>query len=323
MTLERNAPPGVNGQSRPIVVFTRADMVEFKPTDWLIDRWLVRNSLAGLVGPSGAGKSFLGVDWACRVATGSHWLGHRVERGAVFYLGGEGLAGIRKRIAAWEGYHGVEVAGHPLYIADNLPFLTDSLQAADTVAAIEAMADEIFFGCGGAEPALIVVDTVARAMAGANENDAGDMGRLISAMDWLRSRWGACVLAVHHTGHGPSDRARGSSAFKAALDSEFVITPDDPRIKVATTKAKDWQSPPPLILEKHIVPVEIVGTDGRPLRDSSLILRADNETAILEGKRREAYRMRKDGMTIREIAGELGVSKTTVDRWIGGEANAA
>ena len=318
MKMDRNLPvSGANGSTRPIVVFTRADMVQFKPTDWLIERWLVRNSLAGLVGPSGAGKSFLAIDWACRIATGTRWMGNKVERGGVFYLGGEGLAGIRKRIAAWEGYHGVEVGGHPLYIADNLPFLTDPHQAAATVAAIDALEDEILFNCGGAEPAFVVIDTVARAMGGANENDAGDMGRLITAMDWLRTRWGAGVLAVHHTGHGESGRARGSSAFRAALDSEFLLTSDDPQVKVATTKAKDWEAPAPLVLEKHLVPVELLGADGQPLRDRSLVLRPDNEAAIMEAKRRDAYRMRKDGLKIREIAAEVGVSKSLVQKWLG------
>lgn len=313
---------GSTGRPRPIVVFTRADMVQPAPTEWLIDRWLVKGTLAGLVGPSGAGKSFLAIDWACRVATGTPWMGNSVRRGGVFYLAGEGQTGIRKRIAAWEGYHGVSVAGQPLYVADTLPFLTDDFQAAGTVAAIEALEDELLFNCGGVDPALIVVDTVARAMGGANENDAGDMGRLIGAMDWLRTRWGALVLAVHHTGHTDPNRARGSSAFKAALDSEFVVTADDPRVRLAVTKGKDWESPLPVVLEKHLVPVEISGSDGRPLRDSSLILRADNEAAITALKRGDAYRLRKDGESIRDIAKVLGVSKTTVSRWLGEDADA-
>lgn len=324
MKMERNAPAsGANGYARPIVVFTRADMVRFTPTEWLIERWLAENTLAGLIGPSGAGKTFLAVDWVCRVATGSPWLGNKVKRGAVFYLAGEGQAGIRKRIAAWESYHGISVDGHPLFVGDTLPFLTDDLQAAGTIAAIEAMEEEIFFSCGGAEPALVVVDTVARAMGGADENSAGDMGRLIGAMDWFRTRWGATVLAIHHTGHAEGGRARGSSAFKAALDSEFLVTTSDAQVKLAVTKGKDWESPPPLVLEKHIVPVEIVGTDGTPLRDSSLILRPDNEAAILEMKRREAYRMKKDGLTVREIATDLGVPRSTVGRWVGSDADAA
>lgn len=312
---------GVGDRSRPLVAFTRADLIEFRPTDWLIDRWLVKNTLAGLVGPSGAGKSFLAIEWACRVATGTRWLGGQVQSGAVFYLAGEGQQGIRKRVAAWEKHYAIPVINKPLYLGDSLPFLTDDLQAAGTVAAIEQIEEAVFFNNGGAEPALIVIDTVARAMGGANENSAEDMGKLIGAMDWLRSRWGACVLAVHHTGHGDSDRARGSSAFRAALDSEFLMKPKDAQVTLSVTKGKDWEKPAALVLHKKQVAVELVGTDGLPLRDSSLVLQADTEAATVAHQRGQAYKLRTEGMSVREIAEELGVSKSTVSRWLGEDSN--
>lgn len=310
---------GAVEKSRPLVAFTRADKIEFRPTDWLIEHWLVRNTLAGLVGPSGAGKSFLAIEWACRVATGSRWIGNPVASGAVFYLAGEGQQGIRKRIAAWENHYAIPVAGKPLFLADNLPFLTDQLQAGGTVAAIEEEADAIFFQEGAPEPALIVIDTVARAMGGANENSAEDMGKLVSSMDWLRDRFKACVLAVHHTGHGDQGRARGSSAFLAALDSEFLMKPNDPQVTLSVTKGKDWEKPAPLVLEKKQVPVEIIGTDGKPLRDSSLILQSDTDAATTAYQRGRAYRLRKEGMNIRDIGLEVGVPKSTVARWLGEE----
>lgn len=310
---------GAVEKSRPLVAFTRADKIEFRPTDWLIEHWLVRNTLAGLVGPSGAGKSFLAIEWACRVATGSRWIGNPVASGAVFYLAGEGQQGIRKRIAAWENHYAIPIADKPLFLGDSLPFLTDQLQAGGTVAAIEDQAEEVFFQ-NGAEPSLIVIDTVARAMGGANENSAEDMGKLVSSMDWLRDRFKACVLAVHHTGHGDQGRARGSSAFLAALDSEFLMKPNDPQVTLSVTKGKDWEKPSPIVLEKKQVPVEIIGTDGKPLRDSSLILQADTEAATTAHLRGQAFRLKKDGMTVREIAADLGVSKSAVQKWVGGES---
>jgi putative DNA primase/helicase len=33
---------------------------------------------------------------------------------------------------------------------------------------------------------------------------------------------GAAVLLVHHSGHGDKDRARGSSAIRAAVDVELL-----------------------------------------------------------------------------------------------------
>lgn len=299
---------------RPVVSFTRADGVDFRPTDWLIENWLVRNTLAGLVGPSTVGKSFMAIDWACTVATGRHWFGERVHRGGVFYLAGEGRQGLRKRVAAWERYFDTPIAGHPLYLADSLPFLCEPSQALGTVDAIDTLSDELLFNAGGVEPALVIIDTVARAMGGANENSSADMGQLIRSMDWLRERWGATVLAVHHTGHVEADRARGSSVYKAALDSEFVMKPDGDRVLLSATKTKDWKRPNNLMLRKVPVELDLVDTDGNPLRESSLVLQSDVQAVMDEVKRRQARQMRAAGKTVREIEQATGLPKSTVSR---------
>lgn len=300
----------------PVVTFTRADQVLIKPTDWLLENWLVRNTLAGLVGPSGACKTFLAIDWACRVATGRHWLGNRADRGGAFYLAGEGNAGLRKRVRAWETYFDVPMDGAPLYLADNLPFLVEPSQAIGTLEAIEALTDELLFHNGGAEPALIVVDTLARAMGAANENAAQDMGALIRSMDWLRSRFRACVLAVHHTGHAEASRARGSSAFYAALDSEFIVKPEDGRIALSASKSKDWGRPRTVQLQQRPVEVEILAADGRPLRETSLILQADTAADIEAKQRKEVERLGLEGKGVREIERLTGVPRSTAARWV-------
>ena len=311
-----NYTPAI-GRPRRLVTFTRADQVTFAPTQWLVEGWLVKNTLAGLVGASGGGKSFLAIDWACRIASGMHWFGRKVERGGVFYLAGEGKQGLRKRVSAWEQHFGQTMQGSPLYLADGLPFLCEDSQAFGTIDAIQDLSDELLFECGAVEPALIVVDTVARAMAGENENSAESMGKLVRSLDMLRERWSATVLAVHHTGHEGA-RARGSSAFYAALDSEFLLKGSEKTVELAGTKEKDWSKPNGLVLEKVPVAVEIVGTDGRTIRDTSLILQADNSFAIEQEKRKQVYRLYAQGQTIREISDEVAVPRSTVDRWLKG-----
>lgn len=303
---------------RPRVVsFTRADQIKVKPTQWLIDDWLVKDTLAGLVAPSGACKSFLAIDWACRVATGVPWFGRNVHQGAVFYLAGEGITGLRKRIAAWEKASGVSIEGAPLFIADSLPFLCDELSVDGIVDEIDKVAEEVFFQ-SGSDPALIVIDTLARAMAGANENSSEDMGAFIRAKDRLRIRWGATVLSVHHTGHaeGAQERGRGSSAYKAALDSEFVIKPGDPEFMVRGTKTKDWPAPNPLALQRRVVDIELTLDDGTTLRDTSLALH-DFAGAIIEStKREQVIELAAKGKSQREISALLEVPRTTVQRWL-------
>jgi hypothetical protein len=297
---------------KPFITFAHVSDIEVSPTDWLIADWLVCNSLVGLVAPSGAGKSFLALDWACCVATGTPWGEREVKQGAVFYIAGEGQQGLRKRIAGWEKKRGISLRYSPLYVSDQLPALHEPDAAEKIVAVIEAMAAHC-----KVKPASIVIDTVARAMGGANENDSGDMGRLVQAMDTLKHAWGATVLSVHHTGlsEGTQERARGSSAYRAALDSEFVIKPGDPDITLKCTKAKDWKTPAELTLTKEVVEIELPMKGGGVLRDSTLVLHDITGTMTAEMKKAKVLTMKRAGAANREIERVTGVSEKTVRRW--------
>ncbi|MDA9949610.1 helicase RepA family protein [Paracoccaceae bacterium] len=72
-------------------------------------------------------------------------------------------------------------------------------------------------------PQLIIIDTLARHMGGLDENNAKDMVKLILTADKLKDDYQCAVMLVHHTGHSHQDRARGSIAFKGALDTEIIV----------------------------------------------------------------------------------------------------
>ncbi len=70
---------------------------------------------------------------------------------------------------------------------------------------------------------LIVVDTLARCFGGNDENDASDMRAFIEDCDVIKHKTVATLLVVHHSGKDDTKGARGSSAFRAALDDELNI----------------------------------------------------------------------------------------------------
>lgn len=301
-----------------LVTFAQAGKLELRPTDWLLRGWLVRDTLAAIVAPSGAGKSFLAVDWACCVATGKPWGGRDVHQGAVYYLAGEGRNGLRKRIAAWEAHHKEPLGNAPLMLADGLPPLADLDNAAAVVASIQDTTEDIFYQTG-AEPQLVVIDTLARAMAGADENSSKDMGAVIGAMDWIRHEWGCTVLVLHHTGHAASDRARGSSAFYAALDSEFMLTPGDTALTLRATKCKDWKPPHPLGLQWADVEIVVPNDDPdgpREIPESSRGITEMGASAREHQGEELILHLKEKGYTVREIAAEVNRSKSAVDRVI-------
>src|SRR5690606_28789435 len=157
-------------------------------------------------GPSGCGKTFLALDWALHVATGSYWHGNRVEAGPVLYIAAEGVAGIGRRVKAWLSHNRIYDLSrhHPIHW---LPEAVNVAEPASVWGLIE-VAEEL-------QPALIVIDTLARAIVGADENSAKDMGEVVARLDQLRRATRACVLLVHHTGKDTSAGARGSSALRA------------------------------------------------------------------------------------------------------------
>ena len=68
-----------------------------------------RGEFVAVMGPSGVGKSFVALDYALCIATGRPYLGrYESLRGAVLYIAGEGVSGLRNRVKAWLAHHEIE-----------------------------------------------------------------------------------------------------------------------------------------------------------------------------------------------------------------------
>jgi len=73
------------------------------------------------------------------------------------------------------------------------------------------------------KPALIVIDTIAMAFPGLEENDARSMGLVVAAARSL-TKWGAAVLLIHHdTKDGQQGLPRGHSILNGALDMSLHL----------------------------------------------------------------------------------------------------
>lgn len=220
--------------AKPRFELRRACDIELKSPAWLVRGLIERDCLGLLFGDPGSGKSFISLDLACSLATGrADFHGLSVcAPGPVVYLAGEGQHGLRRRLSAWERHHGTTLADAPLYLSRTAAALTDAESLANVIEAVAAI---------GTPPVLIALDTLARNIGPlADENSTRDMGAAIAGADALRERFGCAVLLVHHSGHASKDRARGSTALRAAVDAEYRATRDPGgTIELSCTKAKD------------------------------------------------------------------------------------
>jgi len=211
-------------------------LAEPRVTDWLIRDYFERATLACLFGLSGTMKSFVALDVGLSIAAGLPWQGCRVKQGPVIYVAGEGFGGLSKRIKVWTRQH--DVSGSiPFYVSDRAVAVLDPDSMADAQAAIDALAGQV------GNPALVIVDTVARNFGPGNENATPDMSAFVAGLDALKSRYGCAVLAVHHTGLTAQERGRGSYALHAGLDYEFRLEVQGDIRVLSATKAKDSEPP--------------------------------------------------------------------------------
>ena len=194
---------------------------------------LLENSAAVIYGDSNAGKTFWTTDLALHVAAGRPWNGRRVEQGGVIYCILEGGNGFKNRVACWREQHGMAGQNVPFAaIPASINMLDPDADTPRLIATIQAAAAMIHMPVK-----LIVIDTLARAMAGGNENSSEDMGRLVLNMDAIREATGACVLFIHHSGKDQARGARGHSSLRAAIDTEIEVTaPEGAEIRSATVE---------------------------------------------------------------------------------------
>lgn len=228
-----------------------------QPICWLVEDYIEQDSLALVFGAPGGGKSFVTVDLACCVATGTPWHGHAVDKGAVFYIAGEGHNGLARRFAAWQQHNGVALKEAQLYKSKRAISVFNEQSAQDLYQAVKDIAE-----ASGESPKLVILDTVARNFGDGDENSTQDMGTFVENIDkFVREPFGCNVLLVHHSGHN-MERARGSSALKAALDAEYQVVNDAGLITLSATKMKDAEPPTDMAFRfKHVDLGEIDGVE--------------------------------------------------------------
>ncbi|EBZ2217907.1 AAA family ATPase [Salmonella enterica subsp. enterica serovar Reading] len=227
---------------------------------YVIKGLIPAESLCSAYGASGSYKSFLAISWSCHVATGMRWGGRRVSKGAVIYIAGEGSMGVKRRVRAWEITHGKEVTDLCIVNAPVFPASPDYVeQVIRTAGLVKSRTGE--------NVRLIVIDTLARCFGGNDENDSRDMGAFIQGCDAIKQATGATVLVVHHSGKDETKGARGSSAFRAALDAEYRIgreNSDVTALVAACTKMKDAEEPKESAYDLKSVAV-FTDTDGEEI----------------------------------------------------------
>ncbi len=231
---------------------TEDEIDTLRPPTWLIKGVMPAGEVTLVSGPGDAGKTFIVTDMMKRVA--QHY--------PVMYGALEDAPGIRIRKRAWELHYQRPKNG-------NFLMWTQALDLYDAVSVDSFIAEVAPLGLR-----MITLDTLSRALGGADENSNTDIAVVMNNCERIAHATGAAVVILHHTTKD-GQAYRGASALKNNTYGHLEISRDDDLIHFKIGRIKNTAEQAPRYFKLVSVPLpDILDDDGNPV-SSAVILPAD------------------------------------------------
>jgi hypothetical protein len=282
--------PSLPGEKPELLtVLTPDDCEAARPRPYVVKGLISRGDSILLIGQPGAGKSAVGPHIGYAVAQGRSVFHRRVRQGTVLYIAAEDGHGMKLRVRALRRRWGN---------APDFRLLPDDVDLKDPnswhLAALAELIQRL-------KPALIIIDTLARAFPGLRENepDAPDgMGRVVMVVRQFANTCEAAVMTLHHM---PKDGAtpRGHSTLNGDADVTLVVegATGQPRL-VRLTKNRNGSSDATLTFSVRSEPL---GED----EDGDIVTAAiadETEPTVADGLRAKEAKLRdKPLFMLREL----------------------
>lgn len=240
------------------------ELLDLPDSEMMIDGFIPTNAVGILAGRNGTGKTFLALDLAMHILDDSKdkWglaeiyadeeFGSVNDHGGVMFFAGEGFRSVKSRAQSWLKYHG---------------YGTKPADAPEWLRKFDLRGDVPNFFTGGEDydlmldrvaktkPRLVIVDTLQKAVAGADQNSASDMAVVHDRLARLKSVVdGMAVIVIAHSTKDDSS-VRGSSSLED--DADFVFhaakaSGAHPN-QLSVRKQRDGSEPEPL--DYYLAPV--------------------------------------------------------------------
>jgi AAA domain-containing protein len=284
-----------------------SDYPKIPSTERLIDPYLPLGGQILLAALPKTFKTYVGLSWACCVATGDKWLGRSVKKGKVLYIALESYYGVLRRKEAWRKKH-----GHSKADLDNLVCITVPINFAQYGQIDTAFAD---LAAQRFRPDFIVIDTWFKSTAGAKVSDQAEMTAALDRLTAFQKKLEqvtefedslplVTVLILAHTDKKGIDLF-GSVAQFANCDALYMLNRQDHALEVTLScvGARDIEEPADVTLGLEKVSID---TANGPEENLAVV----KEVSILD---KPASEIGKDHSLAMEVLADLG--SAGYDQW--------
>jgi hypothetical protein len=209
-----------------------------------------------IVGAKGTFKSFIAQHLLMSLAARVPMFQEPSRYGATFFGAHEGRSDMRRRRRhAWETLHSRRGERYPYFIAP-APRVIVPGECEEFREQIRVQLRK-----GSTRIVAIALDTVAKCLAGLDENSAQDMGVFVAFCDSLVEEFQCPVIALHHTGKAGSG-SRGSNSLEAGFGTVIDASRSGKKlVSLSVRYHKDAEEPDqPFHLEAQLVAGSLVFT---------------------------------------------------------------
>jgi hypothetical protein len=215
------------------------DAAFYSATDFIIENLCAPGQLGVIYGASNVGKTFAVIHLGDCVADGKKWFGKQTEKSGALYMFAEGKDQFNNRLAAYRKRYPSDTKG--MIVHKGIPPIAQTSGIKAIGKAIEEA--NAWQAANNLPPVrLAFIDTFAKAVAGADENNAKEMQPILNALRKMAEKHGVCVIIVHHTGKDTTAGSRGSYAIYADADFELeLLSPETVRKKKLKIDIKPGQ----------------------------------------------------------------------------------
>jgi putative DNA primase/helicase len=295
-----SSPPSRQPRLRPLSLAELFEL-DIKPREQILDPIIPEKGLVMLYAARGTGKTHVALGIAFAAATGTAFLNWRAPKPRrVLLIDGEmPAAALQERLASI-------VAGSPNATVDPdyIKILAGdlieeggigNLASPDVQAELEPWLEGVEF---------LVLDNLSSLTAVIRDNDAESWGPIQNWLLRLRRR-GISVLIVHHAGKG--GQQRGTSRREDVLDTSISLR-----------RPSDYDPTQGARFEIHIEKGRGILGDAAKAFEAKLETRGGQAiwtTADIEDSNRaRVLALLDDGLSLREIADETGIPRSTIHR---------